>query len=61
MTKSRALDLLEQMIDCIDTVNSQDNLTFDSTYDIIKDHTDIEDSELDEMEIDVEYLKREKG
>lgn len=61
MKKTRSLDLLQQMIDCIDTINDQDNLTFDSTYEIIKRHTDIEDYELDEMKIDIDYLKEEKG
>lgn len=59
MRKDRLEDLLCQMIDCVDTLNSQDNLEWQTSYDIIKQNTDIEDVELAELDIDVEVLQKE--
>ena len=59
MRKDRLEDLLCQMIDCVDTLNGQDNLDWQTSYDIIKQNTDIEDGELAELDIDIETLQKE--
>lgn len=41
MRKDRLEDLLCQMIDCVDALNGQDNLDWQTSYDIIKENTDI--------------------
>lgn len=59
MKKSRALVLLCQMIDCIDTLGCSDRLPRQTTYNIIKNNTDIEDYELRSLGIDMDYIKKE--
>lgn len=57
MKKDRLEYLLSEMIDIIDTMNKVDlnKISHKSTYDIIKN--EISDKEMEELEIDIKYLK----
>ncbi len=60
MKKARTEYLLAEAIDLIDTLFHKDTEDLDvykSTYEFIKENLDIDDSELEEIHVDVEFLK----
>lgn len=63
MKKARTEYLLAEAIDLIDTLFHKDTEDLDmykSTYEFIKENLDIDDSELEEIHVDVEFLKEGK-
>ena len=63
MKKARMECLLSDAIDLIDTLFHKDTEDLDmykSTYEFIKENLDIDDSELEEIHVDVRFLKEGK-